>query len=150
MLVAPMANPKDQVVPDAQAVEPIDEGMLQSLRLGPPFAIVHDCELLERDDTRGIAGPALAVACDCGQPFRLDLTSGTKSECPKCARVYTHVLLIAADDNDEVVYQAFATIIQSNGFELNREGPEDEDDGDEDDQGDEDELDPEGEDKPER
>lgn len=123
------------------------------LVIGEPFAIAEGVELLRRvgmDEAavrkalaEGVAGCAIVVKCDgpegqaCEQIFRIDLLQPGVKNCPKCKTQYSHMLLVAPVDDEEIIAAAMATVLDANGLEL-PPGPGDEDD---DEEGDEEEDD---------
>ena len=64
------------------------------LEIGPPFASISGADFYE---------PALMVAinCDCGKPFKFDLLNEAFKTCPHCGVRFTHILLIAPEDDQE-------------------------------------------------
>ena len=64
----------------------------ESILLGEPFAIISG------GDFHGKTLP-VAIDCDCGQPFQFDALNGSVKGCPHCGTRFTHVLLIAPEDN---------------------------------------------------
>ena len=124
------------------------------LVIGEPFALAEGVELLERvglDEAtvrreleKGRPGCSAVVKCDgpedtpCGQMFRVDLLQPGLKSCPKCKTKYTHVLLIAPADDDDIIADAMAQVLSANGYQL---PGGDDDEGDEDDEGDDDESD---------
>lgn len=111
---------RDEQIVDAQ--EPDDDDEERTLVLGPPFAIAHDCALRE-------GACAAVIECECGQALRLNLTAPDLKQCPQCKRRYTHVLLVALEDNDELAEEALDVIFQANGIELPRRGENPDEDG---------------------
>jgi hypothetical protein len=87
------------------------EPNLDELTLGAPFAIAHDCELVEQ-------GCAVTLRCGCGQAIRFDLMQAGFKGCPKCKARYTHALLVCLEDDDEMVADAMEVIFSANGVEL--------------------------------
>jgi hypothetical protein len=105
-----MAPQDRQPIPDAESAE-ADPGDMQHLIVGEPFAIAHDCSLVDN-------ACHATVECECGQAFRLNLLLAGVKACPKCKEHYTHVLLICHADNDELVADAFDHVLEANGIEL--------------------------------
>lgn len=85
------------------------------LPIGEPFALVHDAELLERDDAQGIPGTFASVQCECGEPFRANLLTGKVKVCPACKTGYTHALLWARTDNTAIVDEFVDDVIAAAG-----------------------------------
>jgi hypothetical protein len=109
---AAMPNPpKHATVPDAADAETDTEPNFDELTLGPPFAIAHDCELVDH-------GCTATIRCGCGQALRFDLLQAGFKGCPKCSARYTHALLVCVEDNDELVGDAFEVVFNANGVEL--------------------------------
>lgn len=106
---------------------------LEGLPIGPPFALATDCSLLEPNTKKKIEGCVACIQCDaCGQQFRISLLSAALHACPKCKLEYTSVLIIATADDDQILGDAFRTVLRSNG--LMQSNPDDDDDqGDDDD-----------------
>lgn len=120
-----------ETLPDAGDTGAGDE---LALKLGEPFAMVSGCAILERNDAAGIPGAAVAVQCECGKRFRIDLTADSRSLCPGCKTAFTHALLLCVVDDDEIAGDAIAHIFEQNGFvPPGDEGPELEGDDDDDD-----------------
>jgi hypothetical protein len=106
------------------------EGVLQGagLPIGDPFAMATDCSLLQPDPKRKIEGCVACIQCDaCGQLFRINLLGKALHACPKCKLEYTSVLIVAVTDDDQILRDAFRTVLRSNGIALGA----DDDDGDE-------------------
>lgn len=116
--------------PDGQALE------LPNVVLAAPFAVVHDCELLERGGEKcptcqqpAVSGSTSIVRCDCGQVFRVDLLKGEHAKCPGCKRSYTSILVFGETDNPDAFADAVAYMLHMNGYNVKL--PEDDDDDDE-------------------
>lgn len=127
-------------IPDAQAGE-APAPTVPPLRIGDPFAIAQDCELVETKDGGGCTA---VVQCDeCSQRFRIDLLRAGAKYCPKCNAAYTHMLLISKTDDAEIVGQAMAIVLIANGFEppAGLGGDDDEEEDEEEDDEEEDEED---------
>jgi hypothetical protein len=103
-------------IAEATAGHPDEE---QELRIGPPFAIAHDCALRE-------GGCSAVLECECGQAVRLNLLAPGVKQCPNCKARYSHVLLVANEDNEDIIEEALGVVFEANGVEL--PGPDDEDD----------------------
>jgi hypothetical protein len=114
---------------------------LPPLVIGEPFIISEGVEVLDIPADGRHAGSVLVVRCEgeegapCGQPFMVQLLAPGVKTCPRCQRAYTYLLVIARDDNDDIVHDALHQILRANGFPV----PDDDDDqgDDEEDQGDE-------------
>lgn len=103
------------------AVSPADdEDQYDNLRLGKPFAIAHDCGLVEK-------GCTATLECDCGQAFRFDLMQPGFKGCPSCKTLFTHVLLVCQVENDELFAEMMDVVFTANGIELpeTEENPDD-------------------------
>lgn len=92
------------------------------LPIGEPFALVHDAELLERDDAQGIPGTFASVQCECGEAFRANLLTGKVKVCPSCKAGYTHALLWARTDNTAIVDEFVDDVIAAAGDAEDAEG----------------------------
>ena len=142
-------------IPDAddESQDPQIPAMpIPPLVIGDPFAVADGVELLERIQLdegtvarareKGLPGCACVVKCDgteaqpCGQVFRIDLLQPGVKQCPRCKAKYTHVLLVAPVDDDDIIADAMATVLAANGYSLPGMDESDDDD-DDDDQGDE-------------
>jgi hypothetical protein len=111
------------------------------VKLGLPFAIATDCELLSPQPPH-VPGAIAAVQCGkCSTPFVLNLLRDQVSRCPECKTAYTHALIVAPVDDTASVDAFIETVALANGF-AEGEGDGDEPDGDEgDDAGDDDDDD---------
>ncbi|MGV1080684.1 MAG: hypothetical protein ACOYD1_12705 [Candidatus Nanopelagicales bacterium] len=115
-------------IPDAGAAGDDNANPLEQVPevlLGPPFAVVHDAELLERGGDKcphchqpAVSGSTAIVKCDCGQLFRIDLLNEDYARCPGCERQYTHAVILCAPDNDEAFAEAVANVLQANGYKV--------------------------------
>lgn len=118
-----MAKPFSDI-PESEYPELPRPEDLEGIVLGPPFAMCGDCELLERDASTKcdachqpqVHGAVALIRCECGQPFRIDLLTAGVKPCPKCERVYTHALLVANVNDDEIFADALAHVLTANGF----------------------------------
>jgi hypothetical protein len=129
----------DDEIPDATQ-SPTDQSMeAPELRLGDPFAISFEADLVE---TKEGGGCTAILQCDCGQRFRIDLLAAGVKYCPKCRAGFTHALLVCAVDNTEIVAAAMQQVLVANGL---RQPDEGDDDDDENGEGDDDEADDDGE-----
>lgn len=103
---------------------------LEGLPIGPPFALATDCSLLSPDPKKKIEGCVACIQCDaCGQLFRISLLGSALHACPKCKLEYTSILIVATADDDQILGDAFKTVLRSNGLL----GSDDDDDGHDDD-----------------
>lgn len=103
---------------------------LEGLPIGPPFALATDCSLLEPNPSKKIEGCVACVQCDaCGQMFRISLLGSAMHACPKCKLEYTSILIVATADDDQILGDAFKTVLRSNGML----GADDDDEHDDDD-----------------
>lgn len=121
----PDANPTQALMDELPAEAP-------PLLIGAPFAISHECDLL--DASEGAPGCVAVVRCECTQVFKFNLLLAGTKRCPKCREAYTHLLLIARADDKEIVGEAMAQVLGANGYTV----PGGDDEGDEDDEDDDD------------
>jgi hypothetical protein len=100
-----------------------------------PFAVGHDCELVERGgelcescQQPACSGAVAVVRCDCGQLFRVNLLANDNvpHACPGCDHTYSTVLIICEPDNGEAFLEALAVVLRANGFSV--AAPDDDDD----------------------
>lgn len=152
-------HPSD--IPDAGAAALADPEELEGLTLGPPFAMTADCELVGRGGEQcpdcgqpEVSGAVAIVQCECGQVFRIDLLSDGMKPCPaRCGRVFTHLLLVSTQDDDQVFADAAVQVLRANGVVVQQPDDDDEpddgagehpddDDPDDDDTGDPDDEEP--------
>lgn len=127
-----MSNRDEQQIPDA-AEAPTDQQMeVPQLRLGDPFAISYEADLV---DAKGGGGCTAILQCDCGQKFRIDLLAAGLKYCPKCRVAFTHALLVSAADNTDLVAAAMETVLVANGLQAPDDGEGDDDDDDDDGEG---------------
>jgi hypothetical protein len=128
-------------IPDAGAFQLADPEELEGLTIGPPFAMTSDCELVDRggDDCGDcgqpeVSGSVSIVQCECGQVFRINLLSSGVKPCPaQCGRVFTHLLLVTTQDDDQVFADASMQVLRANGYTVQAPGddePEPDDDDD--------------------
>lgn len=68
----------------------------QKIVLGDPFAMISGADFREQQLT-------VAVDCDCGKPFALDLLNGSIKGCPHCGQRFTHALLVCPEDDDDAI-----------------------------------------------
>jgi hypothetical protein len=109
---------------------------LEGLPIGPPFAMATDCSLLDADPKRKVEGCIACIQCDaCGQAFRINLLGSSTHVCPKCKLEYTSVLIVAVTDDDQILGEAFKTVLRSNGLLGDANPDDDEEDDDEQDAG---------------
>lgn len=108
-------------IPDAQPVH--DDEQPDALLIGNPFIIVDDVEVEDRGGDAcphcqqpAVSGSTSILRCDCGQLFRVDLLDNAPKNCPGCERVYTHVLIVCADDNQDAFVEAVAMVMRANGY----------------------------------
>jgi hypothetical protein len=118
--------------PEAEA-EPNPSNQIPPLVIGEPFAMAEGLELV--DEHVGVhPGCTAIVRCEgaegapCGQIFKIPLLHEGVKTCPKCARRFTHVLIIAPDDDDDIVADAMELILRANGIDVPGSG---DDEGDE-------------------
>lgn len=133
----PLALPDaDGDIPDGETGSPMEA---PPLVIGAPFALSHDCALLNKDE--GAPGCVAVVECDeCQQKFKIDLLSEGVKHCPKCRAAFSHCLLVARTDDTEIVPSAMAIVLKANGYDAPPGLGDDEDDEDDDEgEGDEDE-----------
>lgn len=124
-----MANPNEaEDIPEAQP-NAGPEDVPRALRIGPPFAMSQECELLTQS-----GGCTAVVKCDCGQLFSINLLSEGAKVCPGCDAEYTHVLVVTTVEDDEMAGDMFTQVLRANGFAV--ENDEDDDDDDEGEAGD--------------
>ena len=124
--------------PEAEPIARAEVNPDPVLELGEPFAISHDCALLDRDAEAGIPGCRATVQCDCGQMFAINLLADGEKVCPGCDLEYGHVLLVAPADDPEIIAEALALVLEAAGISpadvaeaLGREpNPDDSDDSD--------------------
>lgn len=120
---------------DGGAVEGLGAQLagLEGLPIGPPFAMATDCALLPPNPQRKVEGCIACIQCDaCGQQFRVNLLGTALHACPKCKLEYTSVLIVATSDDDQILGDAFRTVLRSNGLlGANPDDEEEEDDDDE-------------------
>ena len=125
-----MANRTDDEIPDAQSA-PTDQTLdVPELRLGDPFAISFEADLV---DSKEGGGCTAILQCDCGQKFRVDLLAGGPKYCPKCRTGFTHALLVSSVDNTELVAAAMEQVLIANGLRQANEGDDESDEADDDD-----------------
>ena len=90
------------------------------IMIGEPFALAgtasdgNNCELLA--PSTNIPGCFASLLCECGQPFRVDLLDGDFKACPKCDQRYTHILVVAADDDAEILRHMMRQVFVANGL----------------------------------
>lgn len=125
-------HPLDLEADDERDDEPQAGGGLQGLMaggglpIGAPFAMATDCSLLQPNPKRKIEGCVACIQCDaCGQQFRINLLGQALHACPKCKLEYTSVLIVAVTDDDQILRDAFKTVLRSNGIAT---GDDDDDD----------------------
>jgi hypothetical protein len=132
-----------QPIPNANPVESLDEA--PPLVVGAPFAISHECDLLDAQEAA--PGCVVVLRCDCGQTFKFSPLLAGPKRCPKCKAAFTHLLLVARSEDTSIVSEAMAQVLAANGYEVpdfdggdddDDEGDDDDDDEDEDEEGDED------------
>lgn len=125
----------DQQIPDAHnEATPNRASPIPPLVIGAPFALSDDCEFVERP-TRALdcghtqhPGCVAIVRClgpegdPCGQLFRIDLLEDGTKTCPRCKTQFTHLLLIAPVDDDEVIADAMKLVLQANGYPVPDDG----------------------------
>jgi hypothetical protein len=122
-------NPDEIPEGVAEAVESSDEPLdtidatppTLRILIGDPFALASgggegekDIKLFQRDPVEkrrrtpnSCQGCIATVSCVCGQVFVMDLTTPNIKRCPKCDEAYTSLLIIAAEDDDEIMGDAF-------------------------------------------
>jgi hypothetical protein len=129
-----MAKPDS--IPDAVAVDDAAT-MPDELLLHGPFAVVHDCELMERGGAKcetcqqpACAGAGAVLQCDCGQLFRVNLLANDNQPhgCPGCDKTYSTVLIVCEPDNSEAFLEALAVVLRSNGYQVANPADDDEED----------------------
>ena len=123
-------TPNTEADPSPEAAEPSLDGAqlaaFDGLVLGAPFALVADCDPLQRDDANGIVGCVATLKCGvCDQPMLVDLLKPGVKNCPGCGEPYTHVLVICRVDDADMATDVLTHIARVNGFQ---EGPGDDDD----------------------
>lgn len=132
------ANP-DHEIPDAEGADASDVPALPPLRIGPPFAVADECDLLESHEAApGCVAVMRCGADGCSQVFKFSLLSANEKRCPRCKTAYTHCLLVAPMANAEVVGAAIVQVMEANGFAAPDLGDADDADEDEDEESDED------------
>lgn len=98
--------------------------------IGDPFAIAYGAELVDRSELE--PGCSMVVRCTgpdergCGQAFRVNLLDAGFKTCPKCGQSFTHLLLFAPVDDDEILRDAMVEVLASNGYALDGGQGEDE------------------------
>lgn len=134
----------DDETPSATPSAAVLVDLPEDLYIPEPFAFAGsnanvNARLLNRDDEAGV-GSFAYVQCDCGQPFRIDLLNGDVKACPNCKARFCHFLVIASDDDPDVVWQTYRYLLDVNGFPTNTDDPgariDEGDQGDGDDDGD--------------
>lgn len=63
--------------------------------LGNPIALISAADFFS-------TSIKTAVNCDCGKPFALDLLNTDIKVCPHCGLRFTHLLVIAPEDDNEI------------------------------------------------
>ncbi len=132
-----MAKNDDDEIPEAN--DPPWRGVslnqLPPLLMGEPFAMAgntehgHNAELLDKDEEQGVPGSFASMACDCGAKFRVNLLKGNIKTCPGCKTMYSHMLVVAAVGDNEVLGHVMEHILEQNGLHI--ANPEDDDDDEE-------------------
>lgn len=121
---------KDSQLPDAEhSDEQPDDYQEMQIVLGPPFAIAHDCGLVEagaevktQNGRATSPGAYCTISCDdCGTVFRANLLSGEHKQCPGCSAEYTTALLVARSDDDEILIAALETVFIQAGYDAEGE-----------------------------
>jgi hypothetical protein len=127
----------DQEIPEAVTESDAGEGpaldmpQMPPLVIGDPFAIAYGAELVDRSELE--PGTTTVIKCmgpeesGCGQAFRVNLLDAGFKTCPKCGQSFTHLLLFAPVDDDEIIRDAMVEVLASNGYALDNgedEGPE--------------------------
>lgn len=96
--------------------EPPAEGglraFLSSLRLGAPFAISGDLEIVEaKIIVQHEAGP------HAGKKFRIDLLNPKQKHSPYDNSPFSHALIVAPADDAEIVLDTVSHILEANGHD---------------------------------
>jgi hypothetical protein len=101
------------------------------VRLGPPFAIAADCDLLPHEGAN-----TAAVQCGkCSTPFLLSLLRSETSRCPECKQGYTHALVVATIEDTAAVDAFVETVALANGFTPGSDDDDSDDEESDDDEG---------------
>lgn len=108
---------------------------LPPLKIGPPMAVFGEgLEAVEQlpDNTLGCVA---IVKCEgteqtpCGQLMRMNLLTDRTKVCKKCGRRFSHLLLIAEEDDDEIVADAMLEVLAGNGYPVPDDDDEEEGEG---------------------
>lgn len=115
---------------DSAEPNPQDFSQIPPLVIGVPFAMAEGLELVEEQPDVH-PGCVAIVRCEgtegapCRQIFKIPLLVEGYKTCPKCRRSYTHVLIIAPQDDDDIIADAMEIVLRANGFPV---PPDDDDD----------------------
>lgn len=108
------------------------------LVIGESFAMAEGLDLVDIPADGRHPGTVAVVTClggentPCGQTFMIPLLQAGAKTCPRCSKRYAHVLIIAEDDDDEIIAEAMAQVLRANGFPVPDDELEDDDEGDDD------------------
>ena len=113
-------------IPEAETESPDDDIDKEPLLLKAPFAIVNSATLMPRGDKS--PGSYAVIRCSCGQPFKLDLLDNAYKVCPNpnCNVSYSHALLIAPEDDEDIVDDTILHLYMENGMPTGDGSAEDE------------------------
>lgn len=124
--------PPNEAVPAEANPEPQEGDGIPEMYIGDPFALAgtgiddedgnadedgdRNGDLLDEDPALGVPGCFASVKCGCGQLFKMDLLDDQPKACPVCDARYTHLLVLAAESDPEVVGHIWSELLERNGL----------------------------------